>query len=36
MPLYLSAMCKVKSRPDDTRNYNKDAENFDADTNQMD
>jgi hypothetical protein len=36
MPLYLSSTCKKKSRPDDTGDYNEDAENFDADTHQMD
>jgi hypothetical protein len=36
MPLYISLMCKDKSRPDDTSNYNEDAENLDADANQMD
>jgi hypothetical protein len=36
MPLYIPSMCKDKSRPDDTSNYNEDAENFDADANQMD
>ena len=36
MSLYISLMCKDKSRPDDTSNYNEDAENLDADANQMD
>ena len=36
MPLCLSSACKKKSRPDDTSDYNKDAENFDANTNEMD
>jgi hypothetical protein len=29
-------MRKQQSRPDDTSDYDEDAENFDADTNQMD
>ena len=36
MPLNVSLTRNQNSRPDDTGNYNEDAENFDADTKQMD
>jgi hypothetical protein len=36
MPLHISLMRKEQSRPYNTSNYNEDAENFDAYSNQMD
>ena len=36
MPLDVSSTGKENGRPDDTGDYNEDAENFDANTNQMD